>query len=317
MFARRSLMLCAASAAVLVLAGCSSNSPYFENDGPPTFFKGSEAESATPRVEPFKKASLRPYKVLGKWYTPVTSDTAMRQTGTASWYGKQFHGKKTSTGETYDMYEPTAAHPTMPLPSYARVTNLENGRSIIVRVNDRGPFLHSRVIDLSYAAAKALGYSSKGTAKVEVRRLTWSEIRSGTWKSGGSAPAAVAAAPVTKPVTTPAPAPLQTAQPASAQDPVYEAEDDPVAAIVASAPPMRGWGVQVGSFSQLGNAQAFAAHAEAVLAADEGGARSVRIVEDGTLWRVIVGGGMTHEAAANDAKSVGSRLGVNAFSIER
>ena len=112
----------------------------------------------------------------------MTGDKPLTQVGYGSWYGKQFHGKKTSTGEIYNMYEMSAAHTTMELPSYARVTNLENGKSVIVRVNDRGPFLHSRVIDLSYAAATKLGYAGKGTARVRVERITRAQIASGKWK---------------------------------------------------------------------------------------------------------------------------------------
>lgn len=114
----------------------------------------------------------------------MTGDKPLTQVGYGSWYGKQFHGKKTSTGEIYNMYEMSAAHTTMELPSYARVTNLENGKSVIVRVNDRGPFLHSRVIDLSYAAATKLGYAGKGTARVRVERITRAQIASGKWKKG-------------------------------------------------------------------------------------------------------------------------------------
>lgn len=138
-------------------------------------------KDAVPKVEKPVAAANRPYKVMGKRYVPQTGDKTLVQTGYASWYGKQFHGKKTSIGERYNMYEMTAAHTTMELPSYARVTNLENGRSVIVRVNDRGPFLHSRIIDLSYAAAHKLGYVNKGTARVRVERITRKQIASGSW----------------------------------------------------------------------------------------------------------------------------------------
>src|SRR4029450_1685465 len=100
-----------------------------------------------------------------------TSLKAYRERGIASWYGRKFHGQKTSIGETYDMFAMTAAHPTLPLPSYARVTNVANGKSVVVRVNDRGPFLHDRLIDLSYAAAYRLGVAQKGTALVEVEAI--------------------------------------------------------------------------------------------------------------------------------------------------
>ena len=151
------------SAAASIFAGCGTSQKdgkYYDNDGPPSALGtiGMETKNAVPKVENPIAATNRPYKVMGKTYVPMTGDKPLVQTGYGSWYGKQFHGKKTSTGEIYDMYAMTAAHTTMELPSYAKVTNLENGRSIIVRVNDRVPFLHSRVIDLSYAAASRLGY---------------------------------------------------------------------------------------------------------------------------------------------------------------
>ena len=171
--------------ALVLSAGCSSSSPngYYENDGPPGLFQkkilpwgGSEVKL---KVEQPNKWANRPYTVMGKRYYPVTGDKAMNQVGTASWYGKQFHGKKTAIGEIYDMHAMTAAHPTMELPSFAKVTNLENGRSVIVRVNDRGPFLHGRIIDLSYAAAVKLGYQKQGTARVRVERITRRDIAAG------------------------------------------------------------------------------------------------------------------------------------------
>lgn len=277
----------AVTAALIALSGCSTHSAYYDKDGPPSEL-GITTQSATPRVEPFRTAANRPYTVLGSRYTPMTTDAPLRQRGTASWYGKQFHGKKTSIGETYNMYAATAAHPTMPLPSYARVRNLENGRSLIVRVNDRGPFLHGRIIDLSYAAAKTLGYSSAGTARVEVTRLTWDEIRSGTWRTGGSE----SSTPITEP-TWPAPA-------------------DNAGVTLAR----QGWGVQIGSFSQEANARAFAGHAEAVLAAG-GVAGTVRLVQDEGLWRVIIGEGLTRETAGQQAKIIGESLGISAFCIQK
>ena len=109
--------------------------------------------------------------MFGTEYVPLAQVQPFRQTGVASWYGRRFHGQKTSSGELYDMYAMTAAHPTLPIPSYARVTNLANGRSVVVRVNDRGPFHASRIIDLSYAAAYRLGYIQAGSARVEVQAV--------------------------------------------------------------------------------------------------------------------------------------------------
>ena len=127
--------------------------------------------NAIPKKEPLHSRTNRPYKALGATYKPMTSYQPYKARGIASWYGKRFHGKKTSNGETYDMYSMTAAHTILPLPSYAKVTNPANGRSVIVRVNDRGPFKHSRIIDLSYAAAHKLGYVNKGSTLVEVEAI--------------------------------------------------------------------------------------------------------------------------------------------------
>ena len=113
----------------------------------------------------------KPYKVFGKWYQPLPDSKGFRQRGIASWYGKDFHGKKTSNGEIYDMYAMTAAHKTLPLGTYVRVHNLENGREIEVRINDRGPFVRGRIIDLSYTGAKKIGIVGPGTARVEVVAL--------------------------------------------------------------------------------------------------------------------------------------------------
>lgn len=110
----------------------------------------------------------KPYRVMGKWYQPLADADGFRQKGLASWYGKQFHGRKTSNGETYDMYGVSAAHKTLPLGTMVHVTNLENGKTLTLRINDRGPFVRGRIIDLSYGAAKKLGVVGPGTARVEV-----------------------------------------------------------------------------------------------------------------------------------------------------
>jgi rare lipoprotein A len=126
---------------------------------------------AVPRAERLHRYANRPYQVFGKDYVPAAAPAPFRQTGVGSWYGRRFHGLPTSSGEAYDMYAMTAAHPTLPIPSYARVTNLANGRSVVVRINDRGPFHSDRVIDLSYTAAWKLGYVQAGSARVEVQAL--------------------------------------------------------------------------------------------------------------------------------------------------
>jgi rare lipoprotein A len=138
---------------------------------------------AQPRLEPVRSGGPnKPYEVLGQAYTPLAGDPPLQERGLASWYGNKFHGRGTATGETYNMYAMTAAHKTMPLPSYARVRNPANGREVVVRVNDRGPFHSNRVIDLSYTAALRLGVLG-GVATVEIERITYEAIRTGAWRA--------------------------------------------------------------------------------------------------------------------------------------
>ena len=150
--------------------GSSKGGSYGYGDGPPLRdIDVSNLPDAVPKVELIRKAGNKsPYTVFGKTYQVLPSNKDYRERGIASWYGKKFHGRKTSNGETYDMYAMTAAHKSLAIPSYVKVTNLDNGRTVIVRVNDRGPFHGGRIIDLSYAAAKKLDYSAKGVANVEV-----------------------------------------------------------------------------------------------------------------------------------------------------
>lgn len=168
----------------LVLAGCASKPKETDHSGRYTIAQDhgpaqdvdiSSLGNAMPRYEaPRSAGNKSPYTVWGKQYRvmPVSDADGYVQRGIASWYGKKFHGHKTSNGEVYDMYEMSAAHKSLPLPSYARVTNLDNGRSVIVRVNDRGPFHGDRLIDLSWAAAKKLDFLGNGTARVEVASIT-------------------------------------------------------------------------------------------------------------------------------------------------
>lgn len=146
---------------------------YYLDDGPgdmaPT--EMDRIPDAVPVAETPHRFANRPYSVFGVTYEPATPTETFSQRGMASWYGRRFHGKPTSSGEPYDMYKMSAAHPTLPIPSYARVTNLANGRSVVVRINDRGPFHPGRVIDLSYAAAHRLGYASKGSTEVLVEAI--------------------------------------------------------------------------------------------------------------------------------------------------
>jgi rare lipoprotein A len=143
---------------------------YYLDDGPGDLPPQAllAVPDAQPAAEPLHRFANRPYVVFGREYLPMTHVTAHRERGMASWYGRRFHGRPTSSGEPYDMYGMTAAHPTLPIPSYVRVTNVHNGRSVVVRINDRGPFLHDRVIDLSYTAALKLDYVRAGSTLVDI-----------------------------------------------------------------------------------------------------------------------------------------------------
>ncbi|SFN86172.1 septal ring lytic transglycosylase RlpA family protein [Nitrosospira briensis] len=156
-----------------IFSGAKKGGGYYLDDGPGDKPPADLASipDAVPRDEPLRPANMRPYAALGKWYTPMTGLESYRERGIASWYGRRYHGQKTASGEVYDMYGMTAAHTTLPIPSYARVTNIRNGKSIVVRVNDRGPFLSDRLIDLSYTAAYKLDVLGGGSAWVEVETI--------------------------------------------------------------------------------------------------------------------------------------------------
>lgn len=189
-------------------AAGSGRGGYYQDDGPgaspPPDLQA--IPDADPKIEPYGKRGNRPYVVFGKTYTPITDDQPLNQRGVGSWYGKKFHGQKTSSGEIYDMYKMTAAHPTLPLPSYARVTNVATGTQVIVRVNDRGPFHSGRIIDLSYTAALKLGYLGRGSSELEVERLLPDEIARIQSSQRAGAQATTGAVPVAVPLPNPMPA---------------------------------------------------------------------------------------------------------------
>lgn len=167
------------AALALSLAACSTTKVqpakaggrYYLNDGPPKDVTQAQIDAVkepVPRTERFVSGTLKPYVAMGNSYRPMNKLMPYHARGVASWYGTRYHGLPTASGELYDVMKLTAAHPLLPIPSYVRVTNVENGRTLIVRVNDRGPFLSERIIDLSYAAAAKLGYAAKGSALVEI-----------------------------------------------------------------------------------------------------------------------------------------------------
>lgn len=157
----------------LMLAALASCTHTRRGDGPPSFnVDVSKIPNAVPKPEPLAKyGNMSSYKVSGRRYYPMKSVQHFEQTGVASWYGTMFHDRRTSSGEKYDMLAMTAAHKTLPLPTYVEVTNLKNHKTIIVKVNDRGPFSSNRIIDLSYVAAKKIGMTGRGTALVKIRAI--------------------------------------------------------------------------------------------------------------------------------------------------
>ena len=264
-------------AAVLtaVLAGCASGplKTLGDRDGPdanPPADLG-RVPDAEPQVEPIRSGGPnKPYDVLGKSYVPITRDAPFTERGIASWYGRKFHGRRTASGEVYNMYAMTAAHPTLPIPSYARIRNPANGRDVVVRINDRGPFHGGRIVDLSYTAALKLDLL-RGVGPVELQRITFDEIRTGAWRRGGApdpaaGPAldlvvATASAPPAAPVpAAPPPPPPVDAAPTPTPPPPSAAPAEPVAdapADRAYTTPARGFWVQIGAFRQRDGAESF------------------------------------------------------------
>lgn len=285
--------------AALLLAACSSTPQrkaesgvpaapsgggYLAGDGP-----GADAPAnldaipdAVPRNEPLHRYANRPYVALGKTYTPLTSTGTFKQRGIASWYGKKFHGQRTSVGEVYDMYAMTAAHPTLPIPSYARVTNLANQKSVVVRVNDRGPFLHDRVIDLSYAAAHKLGIIGDGSAEVEVESLS----------------ADVSVKPIV--ASTVQSQPLESSAPASA------VAAPPVVAIASSENNDTGVFLQLGAFKTQEAAEAYLAKMRGELS-DNG--KQFKLTNKDGLVRVHIGPYANQSEARLSADNMESKLG--------
>ena len=243
---------------------------YYSDDGPPESIPVDIAAipDAVPRDEPYHRYANRPYTVFGRTYAPAVNDDPVRERGLASWYGRKFHGQKTSSGEVYDMFAMTAAHKTLPIPSYARVTSLKSGQSVVVRVNDRGPFHEGRVIDLSYAAAAKLGIAGPGSGPVEVERVF-----------ARDAARLASAAP-------PPPSAAQVATPLVAQGP-------------------SGLYLQLGAFSGAENAESFRDHlARSLPWLNE----PIEVAASGNLHRVRLGPYRTREEAQAIADKIRASL---------
>lgn len=282
--ARREAKAAASAAApVVTLHGGG----FLEGDGPGTDAPANldDIPDAAPRLEPLNRFANRPYVALGQTFTPLDAPGHFKERGIASWYGKKFNGQRTSSGEVYDMYAMTAAHPTLPIPSYARVTNLANQKSVIVRINDRGPFLHDRIIDLSYTAAHKLGLTGAGSGEVEVESIA---------VDSGVSPF-VAADPVESAPLPPAAASVQVAQTAQAVPAAAQAVAAPAAVYL-----------QLGAFKSQQSAESFLAKMRPEF--DGSGVELVLYQKD-EFTRVHLGPYASAEEARAMAEKLQARLG--------
>ena len=327
----RLLKLTSVCVLLALLGACSGSGKrgggYYLDDGPDANPPANldAVPDAVPKIEAFTPSTGKPYVIFGKTYTPDTSGGPYRAQGHASWYGKKFHGKATANGERYNMYGMTAAHPTLPLPSYVRVTRLSNNKSVVLRVNDRGPFLNNRLIDLSYVAAYKLGMLSPGSAEVLVERITPEQIRN--WQSA-PVPASFAAATtvttVPPPAAASAPAPVvaQTQEPKPVSDTLALSDTARQSASTTStasaAPPVSSAQVpvapgsmflQLGAFADASKAQALAARVSSQIPADL--SASVRVDQgSNNLHRVRIGPFANREAAVQALSPIQTSTGV-------
>jgi rare lipoprotein A len=285
---------------------------YYLDDGPGAKPPANldRIPDALPRVEPINPGTARPYVVMGKSYTPMTALEPYKARGIATWYGRRYHGKATSSGETYDMYAMTAAHTTLPIPSYARVTNLKNGKSVVVRINDRGPFVDGRIIDLSYTAAYRIGVLAGGNAPVEVESI----LPDGAGTMVASAPPQ----PVS-PAPQPESVPLAAAQaPEPPASPLPEAAPPPVVAAAAPPAPVGtgagGFYLQLGAFGSKENAENFLTRMKVQI---DWLASALHIFSRDGLYRVRAGPYPRESEARRDADRIGQSLGVKPFLLTR
>lgn len=335
----------------------SGRGGYYKDDGPgdkppPNLEQLPDAEV---RNDPLLPRANRPYKVLGRSYVPISGDQPFRQRGTATWYGKKFHGQRTSSGETYDMYKMTAAHPTLPIPSYARLTDISTGKKVIVRINDRGPFQSSRIVDVSYAAALKLGMLGSGSHELLLERILPDKVE----RMRAAVTAPVPATPFVGPVMaapTKAPPPVLPANDhrgdhPSALDgpaerafsavvaagdsgagkggaggadsvPVHDLKADPGSSAgpvfdsVAETAPA---GLSAGFYLQLG-AFTHAENAEAAksqLAPFAAALAALSVVQAGVVHRIYSGPYASRDAASEAARALPDTLGIKPLVVQR
>lgn len=275
---------------------------------------------AVPRNEPLHRGAMRPYSVMGRNYTPMTTAEAYKARGVASWYGRRYHGKPTSSGEPYDMYGMTAAHPILPIPSYVRVTNVATNRSVVVRVNDRGPFIDNRLIDLSYTAAYKLGLLAGGSGLVEVERL---------FPDAGSPPVVAQRPAPPKPVLTPpavAAAPAEDpiaalleqrnsvpANPAAGTVPPPPAAATVLTAMQEKAATGNGVYLQLAAFGVKENAESYLVRLQTQIE----GVAQVSVVNRDGMFRVHAGPYADAAQARDAAERIGQMLGIRPMVLLR
>jgi rare lipoprotein A len=286
-------------------AAGSGRGGYYQDDGPgdnppPGLMNTPDA---VVKYEPYAKFANKPYAVFGQTYTPLVNDEPYVQRGVASWYGVKFHGQRTSSGEPYDMYKMTAAHPTLPIPSYARITNLANGKSVVVRINDRGPFHSDRAIDVSYTAALKLGLLGQGSKQVEIERLFPGDqihlagARRAAASEEQAAPPEIAALMLEDRVA------MDSAAVASAQ---------PAGGTTSAKPAPSGFYLQLGAYGRDGKAEEMSE-----LLKKAGMAQALEVVHAGSVNRLYSGPYDTRALAQAAARALPRSLGLKPLVVRR
>jgi rare lipoprotein A len=328
--ARAKASLTTVAVAAALLAGCGSKPPrsgdaapgappargggYYLDDGPgenppPNLHA---VPDAVPRAEPLRPANMRPYEAMGRTYRPMTELRPYRERGIASWYGRRYHGRQTASGERYDMYAMTAAHPTLPIPSYVRVTHVADGKSVVVRVNDRGPFHADRIIDLSYTAAYKLGILAGGSALVEVETIIPGEAPPTRTADAPLPPGVVVTAlPPPQIAAEPLPAAAPPSPTATAAAPQPAAARADAGALAAAG---NGHFLQLGAFGSRENAESYLARTRAELAWL---AEALQLYFHDNLFRVQAGPYPDASAAREIADRIGVTLNVKPVVVVR
>jgi len=297
---------------VLPPAG-SGRGGYYKDDGPGRDIPpGLElVPDAIVRAEPYAKWANKPYSVFGQTYNPILHEEPFTQRGVASWYGVKFHGQRTSSGEAYDMYKMTAAHPTLPIPSYARVTSLESGKSVVVRINDRGPFHSDRVIDVSYTAALKLGLLGKGSHQVQVERLFPGDVMqlASARRAAASEAQALPAPPAIAALMLEDRVDMDSAAVARAQAPVASTSASAAADKAALAP---GFYLQLGAYGRDGKAEELGEKLK-----QAGVDLAVEVVRSGSVNRLYGGPFESRALAQEAARALPAGLGLKPIVVRR